>query len=123
MKYDIEVYEDGRGRSPLRDYLKELKGKNDNDSRLRLTKIQTYVNLLEENGTFLPKTICKHFSSKKYSWLWELHPGGDRVLFFAWSDGRFVLLHAFEKKGQKAPESELKQAERECKDWKERNGK
>ncbi|MBR1685644.1 MAG: hypothetical protein IJ708_10960 [Clostridia bacterium] len=31
-------------------------------------------------------------------------------------------MHALEKKG-KTPESELKQAEREYKDWKERNGK
>ncbi|MBQ9307489.1 MAG: type II toxin-antitoxin system RelE/ParE family toxin [Clostridia bacterium] len=38
-------------------------------------------------------------------------------MFFAWSGGRFVLLHALEKKG-KTPESELKQAEREYKDWK-----
>ena len=57
------------------------------------------------------------------SWLWELRPGGDRVLFFAWTGGAFVLLHAFRKQSQKTPDAELHKAEREYKDWIERNGK
>lgn len=50
-------------------------------------------------------------------------PGGDRVLFFAWTGGAFVLLHAFRKQSQKTPDSELHKAEREYIDWIERNGK
>ena len=82
MKYEIIIYTDARGRAPLRDYLKELKSQKDNDSRARASKIQDYISLLQEKGTMLPKPICKHFSDKKHSWLWELRPGGDRVLFF-----------------------------------------
>lgn len=81
MKYEIIIYTDARGRAPLRDYLKELKSQKDNDSRIRASKIQDYISLLQEKGTMLPKPICKHFSDKKHSWLWELRPGGDRVLF------------------------------------------
>ena len=123
MEHEIIVYTDARGRAPLREYMKQLKAQKDDDSRIRLTKIQDYINLLQEKGTMLPKTICKHFPDTKHSWLWELRPGGDRVLFFAWTGGSFVLLHAFRKQSQKTPESEIRKAEREYKDWIERNGK
>ena len=119
--HKIVVYTDRHGKAPLREYLLKLKGHPDKDARIRLEKIQDYIGLLEERGVMLPKTICKHFSDKKHQWLWELRPGGDRILFFAWDGGAFVLLHAFEKKTQKTPENELRQAEREYKDWKERN--
>ena len=122
MKHEIIVYTDERGRAPLREYLKELKSQKSNDARIRVTKIQDYIGLLQEKGTNLPKSICKHFSDKKHAWLWELRPGGERVLFFAWTGGAFVLLHAFRKQSQKTPESELRKAEREYKDWIERNG-
>ena len=122
VKHEIIVYTDARGKSPLREYLKDLKQQNNDDARIRLTKIQDYIRLLQERGTLLPKTICKHFTDKKHSWLWELRPGGDRVLFFAWTGGAFILLHAFRKHSQKTPDSELHKAEREYKDWIERNG-
>lgn len=122
MDHKIIIYTDARGRAPLRDYLKKLKSQKDNDSRIRLNKIQDYISLLQQKGTALPKPICKHFADKKHSWLWELRPGGDRVVFFAWTGGSFVLLHAFRKQSQKTPEAELRKAEREYKDWIERNG-
>ncbi len=122
MKYEILIYTDARGRSPLREYLKELREQKGGDARIRLSKMQDYISLLQEKGTMLPKSICKHFSDKKHAWLWELRPGGDRVLFFAWTGGAFVLLHAFRKQSQKTPESELQKAEREYRDWLERNG-
>ncbi len=74
-------------------------------------------------GYYATKANMQAFSDKKHSWLWELRPGGDRVLFFAWTGGAFVLLHAFRKQSQKTPDSELHKAEREYKDWIERNGK
>lgn len=123
LKHEIIIYTDARGRAPLRDYLKELKSQKGDDARIRVTKIQDYISLLQEKGTALPKTICKHFSDKKHSWLWELRPGGDRVLFFAWDGGAFVLLHAFKKESRKTPDAELRKAEREYKDWIERKGK
>ena len=122
MKHEIIIYTDARGRAPLRDYLKELKAQKCDDSRIRISKIQDYITLLQEKGTLLPKPICKHFADKKHSWLWELRPGGDRVLFFAWTGGAFVLLHAFKKQSRKTPESEIRKAEREYKDRTERNG-
>ena len=44
----------------------------------------------------------------------------DRILFVAWFDGSFVLLHHFVKKTQKTPRREIEKAKRELKDLKER---
>ncbi len=52
--------------------------------------------------------------------IWELRPLRDRILFVAWIDGSFVLLHHFVKKTQKTPRREIEKAKREMKDLKER---
>lgn len=38
MKHEIIIYTDARDRSPLRDYLKELKSQKGDDARIRLSK-------------------------------------------------------------------------------------
>ncbi len=48
MKHEIIIYMDARGRAPLRDYLKELKIQKGDDSRIRISKIQDYISLLQE---------------------------------------------------------------------------
>lgn len=66
--------------------------------------------------------INKNFIDKvneKYN-IWELRPGSNRVLFVAWFEGKFVLLHAFPKKTQKTPKREIDQAIREVIDLRER---
>ena len=52
--------------------------------------------------------------------IWELRPLRDRILFVAWLDGSFVLLHHFVKKTQKTPRREIEKAKRELQDLKER---
>jgi uncharacterized protein HI_0660 len=52
--------------------------------------------------------------------IWELRPLRNRILFVAWHDGSFVLLHHFIKKTQKTPAREIQQAKRELADLKER---
>ena len=51
--------------------------------------------------------------------IWELRPLRDRILFVAWVDGSFVLLHHFVKK---TPRRKIEKAKRELKDLKERGG-
>ncbi|MBM9833412.1 type II toxin-antitoxin system RelE/ParE family toxin, partial [Enterococcus faecalis] len=55
--------------------------------------------------------------------IWELRPLRDRVLFVAWLDGSFVLLHSFVKKTQKTPRREIEQAKREVEDLRKRGMK
>ena len=51
----------------------------------------------------------------------EYAPLAHRILFFYWKDNKFILLHHFVKTTNKTPPKEIKQAERNMADHKERN--
>ncbi len=68
-------------------------------------------------GTHAGEPYMKHLDGD----LWELRPMRDRVLFAAWVDGSFVLLHHFMKRTQKTPPKEIQQAKKELADYKSRN--
>jgi len=74
--------------------------------------------LLEKHGTRIGEPVVKHVVGD----IWELRPVVHRILFFYWKDNKFILLHHFIKKTNKTPPKEIKQAERNMKDYKERNG-
>lgn len=114
--YDVHFYKDRNGNSPALTYLKDLLSKSDKDSRIRARKMQDYINLLREYGTFIGEPAVKHIEGD----IWELRPARDRVLFVAWHKNGYVLLHAFEKHTQKTPEREKQRARDECKDLTER---
>ena len=100
----IYFYKDKSGKRPVADYLMELAGKKDKDSRIKLNKIRDYVKALS------------HIDGD----IWELRPIRDRIFFVAWTGGSFVLLHQFMKKTQKTPAREIERAKREFEDLKER---
>jgi phage-related protein len=115
--YDVIFYRDRRGKEPALDYINELARHTDKDSRIKLCKIQEYINVLETYGTQAGEPYIKHLDGE----IWELRPIRDRFLFAAWVDGGFILLHPFMKKTQKTPPQEIEQAKRELADFKERD--
>ena len=117
--HKIILYADKKGCSPILEYINELEVSKSKDSRIKLTKIREYVRALAVNGTYLPNKYVKHLDGE----IWELRPISDRILFAAWVDGAFVLLHSFVKKTQKTPKREIEQAKRELADFKEREEK
>lgn len=116
--YKIVIYVDRKGKSSLLDYMSELEQEGSKDSRIKLNKIREYVKALAMNGTHLPASYCKHLEGD----IWELRPGRNRVMFAAWLEGEFVLLHLFMKKTQKTPKREIEQAKKNLADFKEREG-
>lgn len=114
--YKIVFYQDRNGNEPVRQYIKELKSKKDKDSRIKSSKIQDYLRILNEHGTRAGERFVKHLEGE----IWEIRPLSDRVLFAAWYDESFVLLHVFTKKTQKTPQREIDQAKRNLSDMKER---
>lgn len=114
--HKIFVYKAKDGSSPVADYLIALKNKADKDSRIKLNKIQDYINALSEYGLQLREPYIKHLDGA----IWELRPLRDRVLFVAWHNGSFVLLHQFMKRTQKTPAREIEKAKRELTDLIER---
>ena len=114
--YKITYYQDRNGNSPVADYLAELASRGDKDSRIKFNKIQQYIGLLSAQGTRIGQPVVKHLDGE----IWELRPVRDRILFAAWYQGSFILLHSFMKKTQKTPPQEIKQAQRELADMRER---
>lgn len=114
--YRIAFYTDSHGVSPVADYLKQLALQKSKDSRIRLNKIRDYLKILSIHGTRAGEPYVKHLEGE----IWELRPIRDRILFVSWQDGQFVLLHQFLKKTQKTPRREIRKAQQELKDLKER---
>ena len=99
--------------------MQELSKSNGKDSRIKLNKINDYIQALSVYGTEqLSETYVKHLDGD----IWELRPLRDRILFAGVVDGRYVLLHQFMKKTQKTPIREIRKAKNELKDFKERSG-
>ena len=99
--YTIEFYENAHGKSELWDFLELLrtKAKTSKDARIQYNQIVLYIQLLQDNGTRLPKDVTKHIEDG----IWELRPGNNRIFYFFFENNTFVLLHQFRKKTQKTP--------------------
>ncbi len=114
----IFFYKDRSGKESVLEYMKELARKTDKNSRIKLNKINDYIEILHCYGTQAGEPYMKHIEGK----LWELRPLRDRILFVGWVDGDYVLLHVFIKKTQKTPTREIEKAKRELEDLIERGG-
>ncbi len=92
--YKIYFYKDRKGNQPVADYFNLLAAQNNKDSRIKATKIRDYIKALSLYGTQIGEPYLKHLEGE----IWELRPLRDRILFAAWIDNSFVLLHTFMKK-------------------------
>jgi len=117
FKYKVKLYQDPRGKRPIKDYLNSLATKTDKDSRVKLGSIDYHIQALRKYGTRAGEKIVKHIVDD----IWELRPLKDRILFFYWQDDTFILLHHFHKKTQKTPPKEIEQAKRNLNDFLERS--
>lgn len=116
--HDIIFYEDRSGHKPVLEYMLELAKRKDKDSRIKLNKINDYIQALSVYGTAeLSDNYVKHLDGD----IWELRPIRSRILFAGVIGGRYVLLHQFIKKTQKTPAVEIERAKRELADFKERS--
>ena len=114
--HQIYFYKNKSGESPVADYLRELAGRHDKDSRIKFNKCNDYIQALSEYGTQVGEPYVKHIEGD----IWELRPISDRIFFVGWTGNGFVLLHHFTKKTRKTPAREIAQAKRELADLKER---
>lgn len=114
--HEIHFYRDRNGKEPVLEYLRELSRKKDKDSRIKANKINDYIEVLSQYGTQAGEPYIKHLDGD----IWELRPLRGRILFVAWVNGSFVLLHHFMKQTQKTPAREIDKAKRELADLIER---
>ena len=114
--FGVFYYKDKNGKSLIEDYMRELSGKSDKDSRIKRQKIRDYVRYLREQGKQAKEPYAKHLDGE----IWELRPIRDRILFAARDGQSFILLHYFMKKTQKAPPREIRKANQNLADYRER---
>ncbi len=116
--YEIRFYEDERGLSEVKTFIKELKDKSttSKDARINFNKVVAYIDALEEFGTRMGEPITKHLDGE----IWELRPLANRILYAFYKTNTFILLHHFEKKTNKTPKREIEKAKRELEDYKRR---
>ena len=119
--YNVYFYRDKNGKEPVKEYLRALKQKaqkGNKDARINLEKIGDYIEVLKVHGTYASAKYVDHLEGD----IWELRPLRNRVLFAAWYDGGFILLHHFMKQTQKTPKREIEKAKRNLADLREREG-
>lgn len=115
MAYNIVFYETDNQKSNVWDFLEQLRVKSfkNKDARIQYRQAILYIELLQNNGTYLPDNITKHIEDN----IWELRPGINRILYFFCEKDNFVLLHTFRKKTKKTPRREIEKAKLERDDY------
>ena len=115
MTYKIIFYEKENGESEIWDFLENLRKKSHTgkDARIQYNQILLQISLLEKSGTLLPENITKHIEDN----IWELRPGNNRIFYFCYDKGTFVLLHHFRKKTNKTPRREIEKAKANRNDY------
>ena len=111
--FKVTYYFKSNGDAPVLLFLEELRSSRTKDNQIQYRQIMHHIHILEAKGTRIGEPYTKHLEDG----IWELRPGSNRVLFFFFRDDTFVLLHAFRKKSQKTPRSEICRAKAERVDW------
>ena len=103
--WTLEFYVDERGRSPVEEFLDSLDQKT--RARFRWSAEQLRVRNLRAR-----EPLVRHLEGD----LWELREESAtniyRVIYIFCTGRRIVLLHGFQKKGQRTPRGELETARR-----------
>jgi phage-related protein len=103
MVWEIDYFETAKGRCPVQEFIDSL----DTRSKARIART---LDLLEQFGIKLGMPYAKHVEGD----LWELRTrvGSSqyRIIYFLYSGGVFILLHAFTKKSGTIPQQDLRTA-------------
>lgn len=99
----IEFYVDAQGRSPVVELLDFLPTQE-------RAKVRNALRLLSEFGVLLQMPHARPVTG--HPKLWELRAGAIRLFYFAQVGRRFIILHGFRKKSNRAPRREIEAAER-----------
>jgi phage-related protein len=95
----VSFYQDPRGKSPVLDFINNLPAQD-------RAKIDRAIRLLIEFGTELGMPHARPLRDR----IWELRPGGIRLIYFTYINHQFVILHGFRKTTSRTPASEIETA-------------
>src|ERR1035437_2715139 len=115
MEFTVEFYMNASGRSPVQEFLDELKQSDPDDFVAVLAGLAKL-----RNRQYHREPLSKALGDG----LFELRHVGKlntRVLWFFVKGRRIVAVHGIRNKGQAIPARDLDTAEKRMRDWKERN--
>jgi len=114
MIWEIEFYQDSQGNIPVQDFICQQSAKVE-------AKIYRYIDLLQDFGLSLGQPYIEKLEGSEV-WELKIRYSSDRyrILYFASSGRKFVLLHAFLKKSAKTPKKEIEIAQGRIFDYKAR---
>src|SRR5437016_12395825 len=114
MEFTVEFYETKHGRSPVRDFLDELKAGDPNDFATVMAGIAKL-----RNRQYHREPLSKALGHS----LFELRHVGKlntRILWFFMKGRRIVAVHGIRNKGQAIPAREFNTARERMRDWRKR---
>ncbi|MDP3764278.1 MAG: type II toxin-antitoxin system RelE/ParE family toxin [bacterium] len=109
-EYKVKFYRDSlNGREPVLEYISKLDIKNK-------AKVFKYIEFLREHEGYLDEPYSKHVTGKIRELRVDFARNRHRIFYFTFVGKKIILLHAFLKKTNKAPLSEIKRAVENYKD-------
>jgi phage-related protein len=112
MDWTIEYYMTREGKSPVKEFVDSLSAEGQ-------AKYIFITRLLKEYGIHVKEPYVRQITGHKK--LYEIRikdkSGISRILYFAHSGKKFVLLHGFIKKTDKTPAKEVDIAEQKMKEY------
>ncbi len=113
-QWEIEFYQDKQGNIPVQQFILEQPEKVQ-------AKLLRFIDMLQGFGMSLGQPYVKKLTGSS---VWELriqHSSNYyRIMYFAFTGKKFVLLHGFVKQTAKTPMSEIEIAKDRMNDYKER---
>lgn len=94
-------YQNHRGQSPVLDFINNLPAGD-------RARIDLVIRLLKEFGTELGMPHARPLRDG----IWELRPGGIRLLYCTYINRQFIILHGFRKTTNRTPDREIETAVR-----------
>ena len=112
MNWELEYYVTENGKAPVKDFI-------DSISPESKAKYIFIADLLEEFGIEVRAPYVKPITGKKKMYEIRIKDKVNihRVLYFAFTGKKLVLLHGFTKKTRKSPPKELDIAEKRMNDY------
>ena len=113
-KWIVENYKKEDGNEPVEDFLDSLNTKDE-------VKMLRCIQLLEEFGIKIPKPHFDYLGDGLYELRSKVSTNINRIIYFHYENGRFILLHGFTKKTQTTPVREIARAKAYRDDFLKRN--
>jgi phage-related protein len=110
MSWTIEFYRNKNGRSPVEKFLIGLDKKS-------AVKVYGAIKLLKKHGIYLREPYVKNVEGKIFELRVKDSRGIYRILYFAASGEKFVLLHGLVKKKKKTPKEDISKARQRLKEY------